>query len=267
MPRKTKVQKVTAPKTKVQKAKTPKAKAQKAATLPKEETHLIKLEKISKKFGPLQTPVLHSIDLEIAQGEFVSLTGRSGSGKSTLLYMMSGLDTPSEGVVTIDGRNLHELESEPLHEFRNKEMGFVFQFHYLLPELSGLENILMPARKSGMLEEKEPAALDLMEKFDIMHCSSKKPSEMSGGEQQRVAIARALVMQPRYFFADEPTGNLDSLNGRKVIEIIKQANRDFKTTVVMVTHERDYAAEAPRQIVLVDGRVDSDTGTLRYKTC
>lgn len=219
----------------------------------------IELKNIVKTFGEQKTVVLNSINLIIEPGDFVSLTGRSGSGKSTLLYMMSGLDEPSEGEVWLDGRNLHQLDVAELHEFRNTQMGFVFQFHYLLPELTSLENILMPARKKNLLGKKEKKAWEFIERFELEDCAYKKPSQMSGGQQQRVAIARALIMEPRYLFADEPTGNLDSVSGRIVMDILKQINRETNTTIVMVTHERDYAAEAKRQVVLIDGAVESDT--------
>lgn len=218
----------------------------------------IVLENVVKSFGETHTVVLKRISLKITAGNFVSLTGRSGSGKSTLLYMMSGLDRPTEGSIHIDGRDINALDTTSVHQFRNREMGFVFQFHYLLPELTAIENVLMPARKDKQMESRRAFAEELMKQFEILGCRDKKPSQMSGGEQQRVAIARALIMEPRYLFADEPTGNLDSVNGRSVIEIIKRVNRELNTTIIMVTHERDYAAEAHREIVLVDGEIAED---------
>lgn len=218
----------------------------------------IEIHGLRKHFGPQQFPVIKGIDLTIPRGQFVAITGRSGSGKSTLLYLASGLDDPSDGRVNIEGRDIHRMEEKELHRFRNLEMGFVFQFHYLLPELNSLENILMPARKARRYQERLPMARDLLDRFEVSHCAGKQPAQMSGGEQQRVALARALIMEPRYLFADEPTGNLDSVNGETVMKIFRQINRDLGTTVVMVTHELDYAQMASRQIVLVDGEIDLD---------
>tara|TARA_B100001778_G_C18570725_1_gene622456 strand:+ start:646 stop:1344 length:699 start_codon:yes stop_codon:yes gene_type:complete len=217
----------------------------------------IQIQGLIKSFDNPDKPVLKGLDLEIKAGQFVSITGRSGSGKSTFLYCVSGLDTISSGNVTIGGRNMHTMGDADIHRFRNQEMGFVFQFHYLLPELTALENVLMPARKQGKHQTLEKEARALLEQFEVGHAGSRKPSQMSGGEQQRVAIARALIMKPSLLFADEPTGNLDSVNGETVLRIIEQIN-EMGVTVLMVTHEQDYAARASRELEFADGRIISD---------
>lgn len=220
--------------------------------------NIIECRDVVRSFGEPPLVILKSLSFSVEKGEFIGITGRSGSGKSTLLYVMSGLDDLSSGEVIISGKNIHDLEGEELHRFRNRNMGFVFQFHFLLPELTALENILMPPRKYKEEKKKEGYALSLMEQFHVIHCRNKLPSQMSGGEMQRTAIARALVMEPEILFADEPTGNLDSENGEIVMEIFEKVNRDFGTTIFMVTHEMDYAARGSRQIHLVDGVIDSD---------
>jgi len=219
----------------------------------------IKCENIIKTFGNPQTQVLKSMDFQIYEGEFVSITGRSGSGKSTLLYIISSLDTPTSGKTTLLDRDVHLMPEDDLHLFRNKYIGFVFQFHYLLPELSGLDNILMPARKLGLHVQKKDRALSLLNQFSISNCADKLPSQMSGGQMQRVSIARSLIMEPQILFADEPTGNLDSANAEKVMNIFEDINRENNTTIVMVTHEPDFAKRSARNIHLVDGVIESDT--------
>ncbi|MBL8994956.1 MAG: ABC transporter ATP-binding protein, partial [Spirochaetia bacterium] len=204
---------------------------------------------------------LKNLSFEIADGEFIALTGRSGSGKSTLLYILSTLDPPTAGELRIDGEQTSSVSSKRLHQFRNQKMGFVFQFHYLLPELNCLENVLIPARKTGRHEELRADAEELMKEFEIDGLKDKTPGKISGGERQRVAIARALIMKPKYLFADEPTGNLDSLSGEKVIRIFERINERHGTTIVMVTHDLSYAARAHRQIGLIDGRVEFNRKT------
>lgn len=215
----------------------------------------IVLRRVDKTFGTPPTRALSGIDLEINEGEFISLTGRSGSGKSTLLYISSSLDMPSAGAVEIDGRNVTRLSQKELHVFRNTELGFVFQFHYLLPELTSLENVLMPAMKTRRQGERREYAISLLNEFGLSDKLHRLPNQMSGGEQQRVAIARAFIMQPRYVFADEPTGNLDSATSGTVMTFLKRINAERHTTIVMVTHDPDYAALAGRQVQLVDGQI------------
>ncbi len=218
---------------------------------------MIKANHVYKSFGSPQVDVLKDICLEINDGEFVSLTGRSGSGKSTLLYVISTLDDPSKGEVIIDGKNVATLSSETLHRFRNQHMGFVFQFHYLLPELTALENILMPTRKTHRELKLKHRAMELLDHFGIADKCNHLPSQLSGGQTQRVAIARALIDNPRYLFADEPTGNLDSKNTKIVMDIFKKINKEQKTTILFVTHDPDFADLADRKIVLVDGVIEN----------
>jgi len=208
-----------------------------------------------KSFGEPANEVIKGIDLEIKNGEFISISGRSGSGKSTLLYLLSTLDTPTSGIITIDDQEPDKLSVEDLHKFRNQHLGFVFQFHYLLPELTALENTLLPARKNGNQDEISVFVNELFESFDIKSTKNKLPSQLSGGEQQRVAIIRALSMKPRYLFADEPTGNLDSVNGKIVMDILRKANSDWGMTLILVTHEEEYAEMAETEIFLKDGLV------------
>jgi ABC-type lipoprotein export system ATPase subunit len=218
----------------------------------------IRCQTLVKSFGDPPTEVLRGISFNVERGEFVAITGRSGSGKSTLLYVTSGLDDPTSGEVFISGRNVHHMDSASLHDFRNGHVGFVFQFHYLLPELTSLENILMPARKFKKEKGKRQRALQYLHEFELDHCINKFPSQMSGGEQQRVAIARSLIMEPDFLFADEPTGNLDSINGERVLRIFEDINKNHGTTILLVTHEMDFAARAGRQIHLIDGMITSD---------
>ncbi len=210
---------------------------------------------VGKVIGQPPTQVLSHINLQINDGEFVALTGRSGSGKSTLLYILSCLDTASEGSLEIAGQNVTKMKPRELAQFRNQQMGFVFQFHYLIAELTALENVLLPAQKFGQAKDHTSIAQSLFEQFGLADKTGRLPRQLSGGEQQRVAIIRALVMQPKFLFADEPTGSLDSANGEIVMNLIKDANTRLGTTVVLVTHEPDFAASAGRQIHLADGRV------------
>lgn len=215
-------------------------------------------KKIVKEFGRPPARVLHGLDLEIASGEFVSISGRSGSGKSTLLYILSTLDNPTSGTLEIDGKSPAKMSVNELHRFRNTQVGFIFQFHYLLPELTAIENVLLGPRNLGREKELRQKGLELMERLEILEQAEKLPANMSGGQQQRVAIARALILDPKYIFADEPTGNLDSVSGKAVMNILKQINKDLGTTIALVTHERDYAAMAQREIYLVDGRIKKE---------
>lgn len=210
-------------------------------------------------FGTPPTRVLTDINLTISDGEFVSLTGKSGAGKSTLLYVMSSLDDPTEGKVSISGKDIATMTSKELHLFRNTKLGFVFQFHYLLAELTVLENVLVPAMKLHEEKSRRDRAIDLIEKFGLASKMHRFPRQLSGGEMQRVAIARALIMKPQYLFADEPTGALDTGNAEQVMKILIDCNVREGTTVIMVTHDPDFAKMAKRQIRLADGRVVEDS--------
>ena len=214
---------------------------------------MIEVKNIIKRFPNTPAPVLKGINLTIADGEFVSLVGKSGSGKSTLLYIMSTLDNPSEGEVFYDRKKLHDFQPEDVYQLRNRNIGFVFQFHYLLAELTAIENVLLPARKANEVEQRRTFALELIKTVGLEGKEHRYPGELSGGEQQRLAIARALVMEPKYLFADEPTGNLDSSNGMIIMELFKKFNREKGTTIIYVTHDVDFAGIAKRKITLVDG--------------
>ena len=206
---------------------------------------------LCKNFG--EARVIRGVSFEIEDGQFVSLVGKSGSGKSTLLYLLSSLDFPSSGSVRIDGRELTGMDSQELHGFRNRRMGFVFQFHYLLPEFTAIENVLMPALKAGEVEARRPEAERLLREFDLGGHMHHYPSQLSGGQAQRVALIRSVIMQPRFLFADEPTGALDSKNAGIIGDLFRRINAEMNTTIICVTHDPDFAALAPRQVRLVDG--------------
>ena len=199
--------------------------------------------------------VLSDISLEIRDGEFVSLTGRSGAGKSTLLYILSSLDNATEGEVEISGENVTQMPSEALYRFRNQKMGFVFQFHYLIAELTAFQNIMMPALKFGEEKKRKERAEMLLEQFGLKDKMNRYPRQLSGGEQQRVAIARSLIMEPKYLFADEPTGALDTNNAESVMNILRDCSKKQGMTVIMVTHDPDFSLMADRQIRLADGKI------------
>ncbi len=219
---------------------------------------MIRALHLTKRFTPQGPAVIDDLSVDIHDGNFISLVGRSGSGKSTLLYLISTLDKKYEGEVFYDQLEISHMQADTLHALRNRQMGFVFQFHYLINELTALENILLPARKAGLLKEKESFAQELLKTVGLSEKSQRFPNQLSGGEQQRVAIARALVMKPKYIFADEPTGNLDTQNGDAVMNLFLRFNQDYKTTIVYVTHDREFARRASRQIELVDGKIVSD---------
>jgi lipoprotein-releasing system ATP-binding protein len=219
---------------------------------------IFRLEGVEKWFGEPPTKILKGISLEIGSGQLVSISGRSGSGKSTLLYIISSLDSPSAGRVLVDQNDLHKLNMEELHRFRNQHMGFVFQFHYLLPELSALENVLMPARKLERWKDREKRAIELLEEFGMGDKLHRFPTQLSGGEQQRVSIARALIMEPKILFADEPTGNLDTTNGRIVMDYFLKIHQNYGTSIVYVTHDPSFAQLAQRRLFMVDGQVEKD---------
>jgi putative ABC transport system ATP-binding protein/lipoprotein-releasing system ATP-binding protein len=213
----------------------------------------IKLIDVKKSFGTPPTDVLKGISLEINDGDFVSIVGRSGSGKSTLLYIMSSLDNASSGKILYNQTDLVQMNQKEIHELRNTKIGFVFQFHYLLPELTVLENVLMPARKHNLQSTLKLRAIELIKEVDLEGKEHRMPSQLSGGEQQRVAIARALLMTPQYLFADEPTGNLDSHNGDRIMALFQKINQEKKTTVIYVTHDKEFANRALKKIELADG--------------
>jgi len=214
---------------------------------------LIRLSGIKKTVGSEQ--ILKGIDLEVYEGEFVSIIGASGSGKSSLLYILGLLDKPTEGEVFFEGEKIDYSNDKRLSYLRNSKLGFVFQFHYLVQELSLLDNVILPAIKKGVpIKEARERAMVLLEKLGLKGKENRKPYEISGGEMQRTAIARALINQPKVLLADEPTGNLDSTNTQRVMDIFKEINKS-QTTIVMVTHEIDLAKQTKRIVELRDGSV------------
>jgi lipoprotein-releasing system ATP-binding protein len=220
---------------------------------------LVSVQNVSKTFEhegrALQ--VLKGIDLDIRSGEMVTIVGPSGAGKSTLLHLVGTLDLPTEGRIFYDGDDVTRLGSSELAEFRNRSIGFVFQFHHLLPEFTALENVLMPGLIQGR-RRLEDRARQLLDEVGLSARLTHRPGELSGGEQQRVALARALLMEPKLVLADEPTGNLDSQTSESVQSLFFDLNRRHGTTFLIVTHSRDFAAMMPRQVSMKDGRIVSD---------
>ena len=221
---------------------------------------LIKVSNVNKHFhDPVDIQVLKNISLEMNQGEFVSIMGKSGCGKSTLLYILSTMDTDYTGEIYLNNELLSGLTPNELAVVRNEHIGFVFQFHYLLPEFSVLENVMMPALKLGKKsrEEIEHDAIQKLRLLDIMDQSLKMASQISGGQKQRVAIARALINNPSIIMGDEPTGNLDSKNAQLVFDIFKQLTTEFNTSLLIVTHDPDFASKTDRIIEMADGEIVS----------
>lgn len=218
---------------------------------------ILKADKLNKSFRDTESvQVLHDISLSVSEGEFVSIMGKSGCGKSSLLYLLSTLDTDYEGTVNINGTRITGLPENELARFRNQYIGFVFQFHFLLPEFTALENVMLPALKLGKLSEEEVkcSALEKLKRMSMDKFAYKQSGKLSGGQQQRVAIARALINDPRIVMADEPTGNLDSTNSSIIFDIFSQLV-DEGNTIIVVTHDKDFAAKSNRIVQMVDGRI------------
>jgi lipoprotein-releasing system ATP-binding protein len=208
---------------------------------------------IQKAYGEL--PILKGVNLEVGKGEIVSIVGSSGAGKTTLLQILGTLDKPDSGILEIGGVNPFKLSQKELSNFRNTSLGFIFQFHQLLPEFTAIENAMLPALIGGKSKkEAEQLALPLLERLGIESRKTHKPSELSGGEQQRVAVCRALINNPKVIFADEPSGNLDTRNAKELHELFFQLRDEFNQTFVIVTHNEELAQMADRSLVMRDGK-------------
>ncbi len=224
-------------------------------------TAIYEFRDVAKRFsGPEHLEIFKNISFAVEEGESLAIVGTSGSGKSTLLHLMGALDTPTDGAVLFEGRDLASLTPDETAHFRNTALGFVFQFHHLLPEFSAEENVAMPALISGArLKDVLPEARDMLERVGLAHRMGSKVSTLSGGERQRVAIARAVLRRPRVLLADEPTGNLDESTGAQVGELMARLNADLGMTLVVVTHNQELAASLGRALEL-------RAGTLYEKT-
>ncbi|MFM1809392.1 MAG: hypothetical protein RLZZ382_617 [Bacteroidota bacterium] len=213
---------------------------------------MLKAVNLTKKYGELE--ILKGISLEVNAGEIVSIVGSSGAGKTTLLQILGTLDRPDDGTFTIDGINPFKLSQRELANFRNRKIGFVFQFHQLLPEFDALENIMIPAMIQGISKkDAREKAFALLEKVGLQDRASHRPNEISGGEQQRIAVCRALVNQPNIVFADEPSGNLDTQNANELHELFFKLREELNQTFVIVTHNQHLAKQADRMLQMQDG--------------
>lgn len=225
--------------------------------------NIVELQSVHKSYGlgtAVVTEVLHGIDLAIAEGEFSALTGPSGSGKSTLLNLIGLLEKPTSGELRINGQNIAGLDDAHVTALRGHTIGFIFQFHHLLPGFSALENVMMPSiiDLGWPTAQAKDTAMALLKQVGLADAAHKRPSELSGGMQQRVAIARALSLSPRLILADEPTGNLDTQSANDIFELLESVNRDRQSACLIVTHDPGLAARCQRRIHMVDGRLVSD---------
>ena len=209
--------------------------------------------------GAKSVEALRGIDLDISKGELVCIMGASGAGKSTFLHILGTVERPTSGQITYDLRDIFDMSDDELSEFRNKNIGFVFQFHHLLPDFTALENVIMPALIGGTnMKEATDIAADILKNLGLSDRMEHKPAELSGGEQQRVAIARALIMKPSLLLADEPTGNLDTAAGNIVFDMLLKASEVYKTTLILVTHNDAFSRNMPRLIKMKDGLIEED---------
>jgi lipoprotein-releasing system ATP-binding protein len=231
---------------------------------------IVRLEGIRKELElskDVRQTIIPNLSLDIFEGEFVAITGPSGSGKSTLLYIMGGLDKPTFGKVWLDGQEITEMDEAEMTVIRNQKIGFIYQFHFLLPEFNAIENVSLPMlirRKFGKKEIRERAK-KLLDVVGLENKYTNKPNQLSGGQQQRVAIARALANEPKVLLGDEPTGNLDSKSADNVYQLFDRLNRELNQTVIVVTHDEEFANRAGRRIHLVDGMIASDSRTLQQE--
>lgn len=228
----------------------------------------LNLRKTYTKFAN-RIEVLRGLDIDVAEGEFLSVIGNSGSGKSTMLHLLGTLDQPDDGCIHLEGRRIDNLPAHERDQLRNRTFGFIFQFYHLLPELSTLENVLAPAMITHSVwswwmnrRELKKAALEMLDKVGLSHRLTHKPKELSGGEMQRAAIARALINRPRVLLADEPTGNLDAANGQHIMQLLRELNRQEGLTIVMVTHNLDLVHDTDRVVKLFDGKVETPANVL-----
>lgn len=220
-------------------------------------TAILTAKNITKTYqdGKTTTNVLNHLDISINSGERIAIVGTSGSGKSTLLHILGGLDVPTSGEVWLHGQRINDLNETQRGELRNQHLGFIYQFHHLLAEFTAIENVAMPLlmRKAVPIAAARQQSIELLEKVGLGHRLTHRPGELSGGERQRVAIARALVTKPSLILADEPTGNLDYANAQAVFEILSELQKDFNTALLMVTHDRQLAQLADKQLALQNG--------------
>lgn len=215
---------------------------------------MLQAQQITKKYGSLQ--VLKGVDISVSKGEIVSIVGSSGAGKSTLLHILGTLDVPDSGTITLENQRVDQLTGKKLAAFRNNHIGFVFQFHHLLPEFSAVENVCIPGWIAGRKKkEVYSRAGELLEALGLAGRLDNKPQQLSGGEQQRVAVARALINQPAIVFADEPTGNLDSANAKELHDLFLHLRKEFNQTFLIVTHNEELAALSDRTLHMKDGRM------------
>ena len=220
---------------------------------------VLKCDNVSKSYkdGQLNVNVLNQLRLEVLEGQSVSIIGSSGSGKSTLMHILGGLDKPTSGNVVLMGQNLSQLGQKQLGLLRNQYLGFVYQFHHLLPEFSALENVMMPLLIGKMKKaEAEQRAVEMLEKAGLKKRIQHRPSELSGGERQRAAIARALVTRPKCLLADEPTGNLDRKNAQNVLDMMLDLKSELNTSLIVVTHDDELAVRFERVMLMHDGRLE-----------
>jgi len=231
--------------------------------LPQQESNARPMIQVRGLTKTIATPthrveILKGIDLEIPRGQFAAIMGPSGSGKSTLLGLLAGLDGPTSGQIVLDGEDITDLEEDQLALLRGRKIGFVFQSYHLIPTLTAEENVMLPLELSGNAVDGTERARELLDSVGLLDRSEHYPVQLSGGEQQRVALARAFVGRPPILLADEPTGNLDTANGRMVLELLVTLNRREETTLVLVTHDQQISEQADRRITLRDGRIVSD---------
>jgi putative ABC transport system ATP-binding protein len=227
---------------------------------------LIQTENLTKIYGSGETTVtaLDHVNLKVETGEFVAVMGPSGCGKSTLLHLLGGLDRPSEGGVSIDGTAIADMKDDDLTKLRRRKMGFVFQFYNLIPVLNAVENAALPVTLDGVKPaEAKKRAAEWLKHFGLGDRLASRPDQLSGGQQQRVAVARALVTEPALILADEPTGNLDTRSGDEIASLLRQVTKEYKRTVVMVTHDPRIAAYADRIVFLKDGKIVDETNLER----